>query len=166
MAVNAKCPQCGAGYWFTCDLSGRQVKCDECATTFIVSRTDKKSSRWLIYLTVFGIVVLLLGGVGFVFVVSRYLDRNANEKSATIGVQLIEQCVQDYRVRYDKYPEKLEQLTEVLPDGRPGVLDQKSLIDPWGNLYQYEPTNLHATTKNPRIWSSGQPGARSPISNW
>jgi hypothetical protein len=74
--------------------------------------------------------------------------------------------VNAYYLDYQKYPETLKELTEMMPDGRPAKMPETYLLDPWGQPYQYEPKNLDPKDNRPRIWSSGEPGERRPITNW
>jgi hypothetical protein len=208
MAIETNCPQCGAVYWFTSDLTGKEVTCDECAANFVVSQSVsgtndggrpeegiksagariqgkppgprprvtneveatsrqplKKSggcsiAQFVIVLA----IVLMCGGVVYITFFG-YLDGGGKEKEAQVGIQTIEDAVTDFHATHGRWPANSHELVEAV-DGKPAKLDTKALIDPWGTPYQYELKNLDPKTQNPRIWSSGEPGARRPISNW
>jgi hypothetical protein len=110
------------------------------------------------------LAILLLAG-GFIFI-SGYGGGDSKETHAIVGIKDLEQAVSAYYLDYDQYPNELADLTVTLPDGKAAKLPQTALTDPWGQPYGYEPKNLHPQTKKPRIWSSGEPGARRPITNW
>jgi hypothetical protein len=211
MAVETDCPHCGAVYGFTSDLQGKQVKCDECAGTFVIGaprlnpnanhggepeegikaagdriqgkspsilprvndqdeptsrRPIKKSAGCSVVQIVILLAVLLLLGGGFLAISIFGYSGGGKEQDAVVGIRNLESGVNAYYLDYQRYPNELADLTVTLPDGRPAKLPQTALIDPWNQPYQYEPKNLHPTTKMPRIWSSGMPGERRPITNW
>jgi Type II secretion system (T2SS), protein G len=128
----------------------------------------KKSGCSTAQIVVLLAILLVVGGGGFVCIciVNRYMDELTKEKAAWIYIQTWEGAVCDYYLDYQKYPESLKELTETLPDGRPAKVHQSFLIDPWGQPFQYDPKTLESRDKRPRIWSSGEPGARHPIANW
>jgi hypothetical protein len=214
MAVESRCIDCGVTYCFTNDLTGREVICDECGSTFVIgvyapntkpndvgktevgiktaegsmqsqaprllSRSNeadepisrlskpKKSGCSILQIVVLLAAVLVGGCGGFPILVSLMFVGGGDNKEteAKVGIWSLEDAVVAYYLDYQKYPETLKELTETLPDGRPAKLDEKAIIDPWGKPYQLEPKNLDPKTKKPRIWSSGEPGAGRPITNW
>jgi hypothetical protein len=210
MAVESRCPDCGAAYGFTNDLTGQEVQCDECGNAFVIglSTSNTKSndggkveegittaagqlqrtaprlhprvndegkpiSRQSIakkpgcsIVPIFVLLAVLLVGGGVVYIsVFGYIEES-REKEATAHILTWEDAVKIYYLDYQKYPQTLKELTETLPGDKPAIMVQSSLLDPWGQPYQYDPKNLDPRDKRPRIWSSGEPGARRPITNW
>jgi hypothetical protein len=84
------------------------------------------------------------------------------------GVQTIDVAVNSYRINEGAYPQTLQELAAEVPGGRRALLDVKSLIDPWGRAYVYEPNTLDPLTRRPLIYSQGpRPGdPAGRIRNW
>jgi prepilin-type N-terminal cleavage/methylation domain-containing protein len=114
-------------------------------------------------LAVVAILVILVGVGGVVYL--RYIDES-RESTAKLGTRTLEDVVMAYRTTTGEFPADLTVLTVPI-DGKPAVLEERHLLDPWGRPYVYEPTNIHPSTGKPRIYSQGsQPGASVPIANW
>jgi general secretion pathway protein G len=126
--------------------------------------THRRPGLTLMEVMVVAAILVILAGVGAISVLGYLSD--AKEKAAKVGVQTLEQAVSAYYLDYQQYPNELADLTVTLPDGKAAKLPQTALTDPWGQPYQYEPTNLNQNTKTPHIYSNGEPGSGRPISNW
>jgi general secretion pathway protein G len=113
-------------------------------------------------LVVVAILVVLAGiGVG----VFRYLD-DSKEKAAQLGIKTIETAVVQYKLNTGDFPENLNILA--MPEGgKPALLEEKDLFDPWGHPYQYD-HNQRSRTGKPLISSQGaNPGnPAGQIRNW
>jgi general secretion pathway protein G len=127
-------------------------------------RPNRRLALTLMEVMVVAAILVILAGVGAISVLGYLSD--AKEKAARVGVQTLEDAVNAYYLDYNQYPNELADLTVTLPDGRAAKLDQKALVDPWGQPYGYEPTNLNPNTKKPHIFSNGEPGSGRPVANW
>jgi hypothetical protein len=83
------------------------------------------------------------------------------------GVTALDKAVAAYKVRQGNYPESLKALTQG-EDGKPALIEEAALLDPWGRPYVYEPQALHPEDRRPLIYSRG-PDPEKPagaIRNW
>src|SRR5262249_51408721 len=80
-------------------------------------------------LVVVAILVVLAGTGGVVYM--KYLD-DAKKDTAKIGVDMLDQAVQAYKIKNGDYPNDLTPLTQPGQDGTPAALETRALIDPWG----------------------------------
>jgi hypothetical protein len=87
---------------------------------------------------------------------------------ASLELHNLTAAVEAYKDKHGAYPPTLKALTEKQPDGGKPVLDPKSLLDPWGREYVYDPSMQHPTRGTPLIYSQGpRPGeAAGRIRNW
>lgn len=69
-------------------------------------------------------------------------------------------AVKAYHVANQRYPNSLNELTE----GKSPLIQEKALRDPWGNVYQYDPSGPHNEGKMPDIWTDSP--QRERIGNW
>jgi len=65
-------------------------------------------------------------------------------------------------------PPTLESLTKPISRYHVPMLTERSIIDPWGRPYQYDPAQIHPKTGKALIWTEGEyPGnPGSKITNW
>jgi hypothetical protein len=90
------------------------------------------------------------------------------EDRAKLDCKALGTAISTYVVKNGKFPESLQALAQRQPSGDDALIEEKSLIDPWGRPYHYDPDQRHETTDRPLIWSDG-PNADDPhskISNW
>src|SRR5262245_61397882 len=111
-------------------------------------------------------IIFILASVSTV-VVFRYLDES-KEKAALMGVKTIDTAVTSYRTLYGEFPPDLITLANSTPDGKPAILEEAALMDPWGRPYVYEPQTRNPRTSKPLIYSTGpEPGnAAHYLRNW
>jgi type II secretory pathway pseudopilin PulG len=105
-------------------------------------------------LVVAGIVVYS-GPVGF-----------TREDRARLDTRSLQSAVRAYYARQKVYPNTLNELTRLQPDGSPPLVEKGGLVDPWGNPYDYDPNARHQKSDMPLIYSNGPPGRQKQISNW
>src|SRR5262249_41783445 len=90
-----------------------------------------------------------------------YLD-DAEISRAKMDVKTLEKACKAYHDAYGVWPKDLATLARDQPDGKPAYIDPATLIDPWGNAYNYDPTQLHPRVNLPLVWSDGRsPGWES-----
>jgi general secretion pathway protein G len=115
-------------------------------------------------LVVVAILVVLAGASVPIYL--NYLD-NAKRDRAKVDVQTLQTAIEAYKTEHGQYPQSLQVLT--MPDQAMGsfaTLEQKALIDPWGNPYVFDPSTMHPQTGRAKIYSQGPPGRGMVISNW
>jgi hypothetical protein len=92
---------------------------------------------------------------------------DAKRDVARADVEALTRAAQAYKVQHGDYPPSLKALTEPQPDGGKPFLEKRSLLDPWGRPYQYDPAGEKNNGFRPDIWSLGPPGEVSAvIGNW
>jgi general secretion pathway protein G len=116
-------------------------------------------------LVVVAILVIMAGTGGVIYI--NYLQK-AKMDRAKMDVQALTVAVQAYEANYGNLPTSLQQLTQLMPDGTKATVEASQLLDPWGNMYQYNPQGTHhGATGKPDIWSQGPPnGNGQMIGNW
>jgi general secretion pathway protein G len=123
------------------------------------TRASKRAAFTLMEMLVVVSILVVLAGAA----VPIYLNYLANARidRAKVDVKNLATAVEAYKARdpYDQYPPNLEALTVSNPNtGQKATLEQNALKDPWGNLYQYSPTDIDQNTGKIRVWSQGPPG--------
>ena len=133
----------------------------------IVTRNVRVRSRaafTLMEVMVAAAILVVLASVAGVAVFS-YLE-TAKVDAARAGTKIIERAVVTYNLSSGSYPDTLEALLQPVA-GKPALLEEKDLFDPWRQPFIYEPGTLSPTGK-PLIYSQGaNPGdASNRITNW
>jgi hypothetical protein len=94
----------------------------------------------------------------------KMIDEGRRER-AKVDLNVLVTASTSFKLKYGDYPEKLEQLAKP-PDGFPFV-ENKSLVDPWGRPYQYDPKGEKNDGLQPDIWSLGPRSKDGAIiGNW
>jgi general secretion pathway protein G len=117
-------------------------------------------------LVVVAILVVLAGAA-----VPIYLNYLANARidRAKVDCKNLATAVEAYQAKIGQFPPSLQTLTQAQQDPNTGqvvraTLEPASLMDPWGNPYQYDPNDLDQNTGRIRVWSKGPPGGQ-PIAS-
>jgi general secretion pathway protein G len=132
---------------------------------FRLLKQRKRSAFTLMEIIVVAAIILILAGAGAV-VLPRFLS-DAKVNRAKMDIKSLETAVMGYQARNQNFPNSLQELAEVQPDGGLAFIDRSLLKDPWNNYYEYNPGQLHPRNGKPLIRSQGPPGqATVPISNW
>jgi hypothetical protein len=94
--------------------------------------------------------------------------QKARRDRARIDVLTLQRALDAHAIRTGDYPPSLETLTQKQPNGTRPILEPRSLIDPWGRPYVYEPNTRDPGTNRPLIYSHGpRPGdPAGRIRNW
>jgi general secretion pathway protein G len=124
-------------------------------------RSDRLGFTLMEVLVVVAILVVL-AGVSSIAVFS-YLD-NAKIDRARSDVQAIENALKSYKLRFSNYPDSLDQLLTP-PNGKPFFDSQESILDPWGQRYQYNPQGPNNGGRKPDVWTNTPDGSEQ-IGNW
>ena len=131
----------------------------------MVLRTKRRDARHaftLMEMLVVVAIIVMLAGLG-AWGYMRYLE-SAKESKAKLDITHIGQAVEAYKLEAGDYPSGLAELLQPY-ENKPAYLEQKDIVDPWGQQYVYEPQNLNPTTFKPKIYSAHPTGGQ-PISNW
>jgi hypothetical protein len=130
----------------------------------LVKPLPKPAISWIGCSLYLGVAFIGLGVTWFIF--ERSLLVTTKEDRARMDTRSLQTIVMTFYARQNAYPKALEELTELQSDGSPPLMDEKGLIDPWGNPYNYDPNSRHPKTDRPLIYSNGPPGQNKRISNW
>lgn len=113
-------------------------------------------------IVVVAIIAALAGMGGFYFMNQL---RESQKKTARIQVKTtLTQAVETYMIDHRQVPPN--QLTDLLVQdefGGPYLKTAEALVDPWGNVYQYNPAGTNSGGVQPDIWSESPYGK---IGNW
>ncbi len=92
------------------------------------------------------LVITILGILGSV-VVFNFGDLGGDaRKTATLtSIGAIDQAIKAYKIRTDRLPKSLEDLTKGINDDEEGFLDANGLKDAWGNPFEYKVTGKKYT---------------------
>jgi general secretion pathway protein G len=129
-----------------------------------LNRQTKRPGFTLMEIIVVVAIILILASAGVV--VYTTLLAGTKEDRAKMDCKSLQTVVTSYYVKHTVYPQSLRELTERQQDGTPAMLEEKGLIDPWGNEYLYDPNQRHPKTDRPLIYTNGPPGQNKKISNW
>jgi hypothetical protein len=86
----------------------------------------------------------------------------AKHDLAKSGARLLTTGAMAYHLKFDTYPDRLDQLVHP-PEGGPYV-GASALNDPWDQPYQYDPAGPRNRGKQPDIWTITPKG--EVIGNW
>jgi general secretion pathway protein G len=124
----------------------------------------KRAGFTLMEIMVVVTIILILASAGVV--VTQSMLERAKINRAHTDIKSLETAVTTYMMAHTRYPDTLQQLTQRDPfDNSPALLVERALVDPWGQFYSYDPSQVHPQTNKPRIWSNGPPNGVA-IDNW
>jgi len=130
-------------------------------TTAVAAARQTRGGFTLMEMLVVVAIIVIIAGAATPLVLS-YMH-NARVDRAKMDIKNIETALVKYESTYNRYPQSLQELAQPGPYGGTAPLDEKMLHDPWGILYQYDPTN--PTQRGiPRL-SCTPPGAQMPLTN-
>jgi general secretion pathway protein G len=101
-------------------------------------------------MVVVAIIVVMVGAA-----VPIYLNSLENSKRDRVkmDVKTLEDAAQRFNFRQGRFPESLQVLTTADDSGIP-ALDPKAILDPWGQPYQYSPSDINPSTQVPFVYST------------
>jgi hypothetical protein len=69
-----------------------------------------------------------------------------------------------FQLNNDRWPQSLQELASPQPGGGKALIDQESLLDPWGKPYRYDASGPQNKGEKPDIWCVTP--ERKTIGNW
>jgi general secretion pathway protein G len=125
------------------------------------ARAATRAAFTLLEVLIVVAILVVLAGVSSVYVF-RYLD-DAKMNAAKVGVKAIEKAAMGYETQYGQLPDSLQLLVQP-PSGNKPYIEHEALIDPWGNVYQYDPSGARNGGLKPDVWTTTKDG--QTIGNW
>jgi general secretion pathway protein G len=121
------------------------------------TRAARRAAFTLMEVMVVVTILVILASVAGV-AVFKYLD-DANESAAKLKITNIEMAASSYKLKHGTFPPSLQDLCAVEQGATAAYLEEKDILDPWGNLFQYDPSHLSPTGK-PHIFTVSPGGAQ------
>lgn len=120
---------------------------------------------------IMGIVCLSILGVLLYPKISAYFTNLRTKSVHKFVTTSLKTPIESYMLHTGGYPEELKMLHRESKPGRSfgGPYTYKSLIDPWGNPYQYQFPAVRNEGGSYDLWSmgpDGQSGTPDDIGNW
>ena len=181
--MRVTCPNCRQTTTAPPEMYGGRIVCPHCDGTVNVPLagptpealrgprvlgTPNSGSQPLLW------IGLSVGAAAAVVVVVIVLMNRGEELGGRIGqsridtakaqMKVIERACQTYKLKYGDWPESLEVLAQMQPDGQPPFMEAEKILDPWGQPYQYDPSGDNNRGLNPDIWFIDPDG--NMIGNW
>jgi len=134
----------------------------------MIIRTTQRAVRRAAFtlmemLVVVAILVVLAGAAIPIYM--SYLD-GARLDRAKLDIANLEKTLDNFAIKHGQFPQSWDQLLNPDPtSGMPPVLEVQATMDPWGQQYVLDPSQLHPIRHRPKVYSRG-PGGSSPISTW
>src|SRR4051812_7109598 len=85
-------------------------------------------------------IIVILASVSGVYVFRAYEDAKINV-ARTNSINLAKAC-ETFMVKYDRYPESLNELVQP-PSGAQPFVEPSLLTDPWNKPFQYDASGAH-----------------------
>ena len=116
------------------------------------NRRNRRAAFTLMEMLVVVAIIVALAGIGGFFIFRAYND--SQRDVARINIQNIADACMQYSMKLgNKLPPDLDTLTRKSERGYGPYLEQKDLIDPWGNRYQYQPRQTQQSGTRAEIWT-------------
>lgn len=119
---------------------------------------SRRNAFTLLEILIVVAIIVVVAGIGGAYLFGA-LERG-KQSTAKAQIKQLESQIESFRVQNQRAPESLQEL--LVPDqssGLPYIKDPNAIIDPWGNPYQYEYSDM----MGPTIWC--QPPTGQVISN-
>jgi general secretion pathway protein G len=100
-----------------------------------------RSAFTLLEVLVVVAIIVMLAGVGGYYVLQSYEE--AKLSRAKIDAEGLSSKVEEYKLKNDQYPATIEALTQQQPAGGGPLVPADKIRDPWGKVYQLDPSGQH-----------------------
>jgi prepilin-type N-terminal cleavage/methylation domain-containing protein len=100
-------------------------------------------------MVVVAIIVVMVGAAVPIYFNSL---ENSKRDRVKMDIKTLEDTAARYNMRQGHFPESLQVLTQPDDSGIP-PLDPKSVVDPWGQQYVYNASDINPTTQVPYVYS-------------
>jgi general secretion pathway protein G len=97
-----------------------------------------RSGFTLLEILVVVAIIVMLAGVGGYYVMGQY--DQSKVKKAIIDAKGLALQVDTFKLKHDRLPSSLQELSVAVED-TPPLLPADKLLDPWGKQYEYEVLN-------------------------
>lgn len=127
------------------------------------NRVARRAAFTLVEVLIVVAIVVVMAGVGGITYM-KYLEDSRKDR-AKLDVGNLSTAVEAFQIKHGSPPDSLATLTQPDQDGsRPAISNPDVLRDPWGNVYQYDPSGGRNNGAKPDIWTQAPDG--QVIGNW
>ncbi|HEY1859449.1 MAG TPA: type II secretion system protein GspG [Gemmataceae bacterium] len=151
------------------DSSPTCPNCGQRLDAQAVSRKGGSIAKILVWVVLGTLLFGCLSCTGFAFVGYYYYGQEVESSKADIArvnvKTILTQACKTYWLDHGgQWPPNLQVLVIGDENGKTYLEDVGALKDPWGNLYQYDPSGPRNSGRKPDIWTSSPKG--DVIGNW
>jgi general secretion pathway protein G len=118
-------------------------------------RTQRTAFTLLEVLVVVAIIVML-AGVGGYYLLQRYEESKLSK--AKMDAEGLSTQVETFKLNNGDYPVSIEQLAQPQPNGGTALVGPDKIRDPWGKLYQIDPTGPRNGGNRADVFTTGPRG--------
>ena len=102
-------------------------------------------------------IIVILAGVGTFYILPQF--NKAKEDTAKLRAYSVEKAITTYMTNGNGAPGSLDVLTQKDAAGHGPYLEAEGILDPWGNVYQFDPTgNKFHNGAKPSVWTNTPDG--------
>jgi general secretion pathway protein G len=113
--------------------------------------TRRRAAFTLLEVLIVVAIIVILAGIGGTYAFRAYEDAKVSE--AQIKANAIAGAAQRFMVKYDRYPNDLNELAQP-PSGGTPFMAAEDLNDPWGKPYQYDPAGPRNNGQKPDVYTT------------
>ena len=119
-------------------------------------------------------VLLLMAVAGAVLITAMFISlrkrmaapcyEDSKSCRAWHDEQTLTRAIRAFQIRFDRIPDRLDELMTPPDGGKPFMESKQNLIDPWGSPYHYDAAGLRNQGHHPDIWCVTPDG--NLVGNW
>jgi general secretion pathway protein G len=122
---------------------------------------QRRSAFTLLEVLIVVAIIVILASVSGVYVFRAYEDAKISTARAK-AISLATAC-QQFMVKYERYPESLNELIQP-PSGNQPFVEPDALNDPWGKQFTYDQSGQHNNGLKPDVYTTTPTG--EVVGNW